>query len=38
MEKVVLALKNGFDEQTACGAPVRQSKYTTVNVYLKYYH
>ena len=28
-EKVVLALKIDFNQRTACGAPVRWSKYTT---------
>ena len=29
MEKLVSAPKNDFDQQTACGAPVHRSKYTT---------
>ena len=30
MQKVVLALKIDFDQQTACGAPVCWLKYTTL--------
>ena len=33
-EKVVLGLKNDFDQQTACGLPVRWSKYTTDSSFL----
>ena len=29
MEKLVSVPKNDFDQQTACGAPVHGSKYTT---------
>ena len=37
MEKVVLALKNDFEQRPACGAPVCWSKYTTfmANYYVK---